>query len=981
MEALEWLAGREDPITYERQIRRMTMLVLARADHMPLNSSRDYDQYPDALAFRIRGICEKLLAHRIESLKRTLKELITALPYAFSQGVISLRQILWGIAEEMDERTLRTAFARELRSALHGAALSKQDLYLVRAYRQFLETGEPGEALGKRWIVMAENDRHAREETRTYLEDPGMHREIPQIYDEIIQLEEVLTILFEGTSRSDIFRKWLKQPVVAKYPAIRDGLHRILLMTDSAHEAATHSPFEKFRTHNEHLMWISETRGLLNKILDDPETPTGDVFDLYHLDRSLGQTLSLLLSDFYHSWNAESLDRLLVMRESADLLSGMLHGLFTNGFISRYVAQWAYLLADPELTLSQLADVVRALHRDVETDFNNWQKRYYDEGHALFDGDSEKIERVLARLRRERFATRAIIDLTEQLRKLVDMGISQMPEQWVRPAEAATVTARRAANPYAEIVHFDDDVTSAETDMQRGRMLYGGKANYLIQMRALGLSVPSGFVIPYYVGRERWHIRDGMNFRKVILEHLSKLERAWSAKTGVTCRFGSTSSADAEPLFLSIRSGSVFVMPGVFETAVALGFTRGTLDWLVAKRGAKAAYSEYMNFIESIAIGLGVSREKLENRIQDFLGGRQITNPGELTEHQTQLLAEHLLDLLREEAVFDEFDRLLDSPSQQLFLLIAKIFESWNSPKAIRYRHEKKYSEDWYTPVTIQAYVFGDADERSGTGIVRTHDLVTGENRLSGDWNPMTEGFYHVQGRVNPLSVEHDLKHSLPDACAALENEANLLARYFGGPQLVEYTIQSGKVWLLQTQRDRGGISETSFAAADFSAVRPVADGINVFGSGAFRGIVVFMSEEILLGSVIRALQENPTLDGIILLKAFITPEDSPDLINARSVLESFGKHVAVLTSRGGVTSHAAVVANMEKIPAIVGAEELDLRDESGETVAIFRQDHAPQHQVLRKLEALTLDLDSGKVYDGALPPCDPSWVGSNPPS
>ncbi len=130
-----------------------------------------------------------------------------------------------------------------------------------------------------------------------------------------------------------------------------------------------------------------------------------------------------------------------------------------------------------------------------------------------------------------------------------------------------------------------------------------------------------------------------------------------------------------------------------------------------------------------------------------------------------------------------------------------------------------------------------------------------------------------------------------------------------------------------------------------------------------------------------QALQENPSLDGIILLKAFITPEDSPDLINARSVLESFGKHVAVLTSRGGVTSHAAVVANMEKIPAIVGAEELDLRDESGETVAIFRQDHAPQHQVLRKLEALTLDLDSGKVYDGALPPCDPSWVGSNPPS
>ncbi|MBU9889916.1 MAG: hypothetical protein KTQ49_08640, partial [Candidatus Omnitrophica bacterium] len=381
-------------------------------------------------------------------------------------------------------------------------------------------------------------------------------------------------------------------------------------------------------------------------------------------------------------------------------------------------------------------------------------------------------------------------------------------------------------------------------------------------------------------------------------------------------------------------------------------------------RGERAAYSAYVNFIESMAMGLGVPREKVEGVIKQFFKKHDAKSPGELDTEQIKGLAEEILGLLKTENLLSHYEDLLENPSQQLFLLIDTIFQSWNSPKAKRYRKEKKYSEDWYTPVTIQAYVFGDADESSGTGIVRTHDLVTGARKLSGDWNPMTEGFYHVQGRVNPLSVEEDLRTSLPSAFGALRRQAFILADHFGGPQLVEYTVQSGVAWLLQTQYDHGSKTETAFPDADFSGTAEVASGNTVYGRGAFRGLAVFSPADILLASVVQSLRKDPDLDGIILVKDFITPEDSPELINAKGVLEAFGKHVAILTSRGGVTSHAAVVANIEKMPAIVGAESLDLRDIDGETIAVFRA----QQETIKKLGVLTLDLNTGKVYRGSFP-------------
>lgn len=965
MNALDWIAQTSDPAAYEREIRHITMLVVDRADNMKLNEKRDYDQYPEDLPKRVREVSVELLSRKISSLKMLLEELITALPYAFAQGAANLHSVLWGIAADMDERTLRTKFARELREALHGPTLSKQDLYLVRTYRLFLETGKATDSvLDQRRIILQREDHEQRILTQRFRNDKKSFSE-PQIYHEIKQIEEVMTVLFEGTSRRDIFRQWMKQPIVDKYPEIRQGLKGILKVRAPGLTLDKLPPMERYQNSKERLLWVAKTRGVIGKILIDPGTPADDMYDLYHLDRSLGETLSLVLADVLGSWDDPSLNTILAIEESADFLALMLNGLFLTGFIGRYTAQWAQLLADPELTLSQLADILRALNRDVATDYNEWQKLYYDEGHEVFDGDLERIERVLARLRRERFATRAIISLTEEMKNLVDREIETVPDQLVRPDAAAQVRALRRSDPYGEIVHFDDFRGASVVDMPRGRMLYGGKANYLIQMRALDLSVPSGFVIPYYVGNENIHISEESGFRRTVAKNIQKLETEWSARTGIPCRFGgATAVQDVEPLFLSIRSGSVFIMPGVFETAVAVGFTRDNLKRLVLKRGERAAYSAYLNFIESMAMGLGVPREKAEEVIKKFFKKHGARSPSELNAEALKLLTEEITNLLKEEKVLGEYENLLENPSQQLFLLIDTIFKSWNSPKAKRYRKEKKYSEDWYTPVTIQAYVFGDADESSGTGIVRTHDLVTGSRKLSGDWNPMTEGFYHVQGRVNPLSVEKDLKASLPSAFEALERQAFILTEHFGGPQLVEYTVQNGAVWLLQTQYDHASKTETAFPDADYGGAVEAATGNTVYGMGAFRGLVVFSSGDILVASVAQALRKNPDLDGIILVKDFITPEDSPELINAKGVLESFGKNVAILTSRGGVTSHAAVVANIEKMPAIVGAESLDLRDIEGETGVFFQGDEEP----FRKLGILTLDLNEGKIYKGSFP-------------
>ena len=247
----------------------------------------------------------------------------------------------------------------------------------------------------------------------------------------------------------------------------------------------------------------------------------------------------------------------------------------------------------------------------------------------------------------------------------------------------------------------------------------------------LGLPVPSAFILPSSMGKSLEIFEEKKkSFEDDILRNLRILEENWSRKMGRPFRYGAIPSdplnPEFEPLFLSIRSGSVFIMPGISETAVAIGFSPEIYEYILKTRGEQAGYKAFISFVESIGVSLGIPREKFENVIQKHISDARNLGLSYVDERILAQIVADMKDILKDGGVFDQFNELYKNPERQLLSLIPIIFQSWNSPKAKRYRQEKGISDDWHTPVIVQAYVFGDRDEQSGSGTALSHDR-TGE--------------------------------------------------------------------------------------------------------------------------------------------------------------------------------------------------------------------------------------------------------------
>ncbi|HQB93695.1 MAG TPA: PEP/pyruvate-binding domain-containing protein [Candidatus Omnitrophota bacterium] len=936
---IRWILKQEDLSAHLDMIFQLSLLLREKKKTLRLNHSRDYEQYPDDLVDQSGNLAAQIFAKTPKSLRRPVKELVLSLPYGAADTFFDLRSVLWGIAEDLDERLLRTKFAAEIRQTLHGASFSYGVLSKVQAYLEFLNTGDTG-GLQRERLFLEERDRELRDEL-VAMTDGGRNKN--EIYSQIRQLEQALVALFEGTSRPDLFERWLQTQTVKELPSLEKALQLVV-------EAYDQSSFERTRK-------IIAARRTVTEILESVNNPLL-MHKLYVIDRSLGQMLSLSLGTFLKEWGETDAD----FQDALTLMAELTDELFDSGFITRYAAQWSDLLNDSELSYSQLLDVINVMQKGIQREFSRWISQYHLAGKFLYGEDHERHERAIALIRKEKFASVAAIDLLEQLKSRTQVQVNQNPDKPVNPEAHRNFIRQKEQDPFGEIAHIDDYRDSHYDYRQHERKTYGGKGTYLMRMNSLGLPVPSAFVIPSYVGRYRFYKQFPEQFQTAIKKHLRRLEEEWSGKKGHPVRYGMAPTPllreDGEPLFLAVRSGAVFIMPGIFETAVAVGFTPEILEYVLETRGAKSGYRAFLGFVESMATSLGVPHDEFEALANRFLGDGKVLKWEDLRESDLSEMVREAYGIMDHYGVKEEFEALHQDVHKQLYFLIEKIFESWGNSKASRYRKEKNISDAWATPVIVQAYVFGDRDEHSGAGIATSHDPYSGDPVFGGEWVPFSQGMNHMQGRVPTRPIETMDSR----VYESLKAGTSLLAAYFGVPQMVEFTVESRKPWFLQTVYDQRVGNTENFPLLDHEKISrtPEGHGNVAYGNeGALRGIVALKPSEVLRGDLVERMARQEKVEAVILVSAFPTPEDSPDLINANRILRAFGKRLILLTSQGGLTSHAAVVANYDKIPTVVSVQGLNvLRDGS----VMFGG------RALREGDLLTVDFGAGDVYAGSLP-------------
>jgi pyruvate,orthophosphate dikinase len=505
------------------------------------------------------------------------------------------------------------------------------------------------------------------------------------------------------------------------------------------------------------------------------------------------------------------------------------------------------------------------------------------------------------------------------------------------------------------------DFSEGNKDMKD---LLGGKGANLAEMTNMGLPVPPGFTITTeaclaYLESDAFPA----GLAEEVEEHLARLEQAMGKRLG-----------DAEdPLLVSVRSGAKFSMPGMMDTVLNLGLNERSLQGLAERSGGDVRFANdaYRRFIQMFGkIVMGVPGEAFERALDE---AKERKGPGA---QDTDLDAEDLRQLIAEFlAIYRQHtgSDFPTDPREQLKLAIEAVFRSWNGKRARDYRRQNKISDDLGTAVNVVAMVFGNRGARSGTGVAFTRDPATGEKVPYGDYLPNAQGEDVVAGIRNTLPLV-ELERLDPTSYAGLREAMDTLERHYRDMCDVEFTIEEGRLWILQTRvgkrtalaewvmaydmLEEGLIDEdaallrvdanrleelfkrvvSSEAAA---RAKPIAHGLNA-SPGAASGKVVFSADE--------AEEWAKRGERVILVRRETTPDDYHGMIASQGIL----------TSAGGTNSHAAVVARGEGIPAVCGADEVKI-DADGRSFSA-------NGTKVAEGDVITIDGFDGAVYVGELP-------------
>ena len=502
------------------------------------------------------------------------------------------------------------------------------------------------------------------------------------------------------------------------------------------------------------------------------------------------------------------------------------------------------------------------------------------------------------------------------------------------------------------------------------RELLGGKGANLAEMTNIGMPVPQGFTISteactrYYEDGEKI----APEIEAEIFEYLAKMEALVGKKFG-----------DKEnPLLVSVRSGARASMPGMMDTILNLGINDDVAATLAAKSGnVRWAYDSYRRFIMMFSdVAMGYDRLKFEAIMDELKEKRGVETDAGLTAEDMQEMVKRF-KVLYKELAGEEFPT---DPKVQLMAAVRAVFGSWMNDRAIAYRRMNDIPSSWGTAVNVQMMVFGNMGDDCGTGVAFSRDPATGENKLYGEFLMNAQGEDVVAGIRTPQTIDqlHETNAAAYDQFAAV---AKNLERHYKDMQDMEFTIEQGKLYMLQTRNGKrtaqaalkvavdmvneglctkeeallkidpnsiNALLHPRFDEAALKKAKPVATGLAA-SPGAGCGAVYFTAEDVK-----KHAKNGPTL----LVRSFTSPED----------IEGMAAAKGILTATGGRTSHAAVVARGMGACCVAGCGALRIyEDEKYLTIGDIRVNEG---------EVMSIDGNTGNVYVGAIPTVDATISG-----
>ena len=495
------------------------------------------------------------------------------------------------------------------------------------------------------------------------------------------------------------------------------------------------------------------------------------------------------------------------------------------------------------------------------------------------------------------------------------------------------------------------------------RFQLGGKGYGLVEMSSIGLPVPPGLIITTEACKQ-YYARGGRVPDGLFDELKTKLEQ-------LETRTGRQLGNPSNPLLVSVRSGAPFSMPGMMDTILNLGLNDDTTETLAQKTGnERFALDAHRRFIQMFGrIALGVNGQKFEDILENHKKRLRVKQDVELSPSDLRMIIQEFKEVTRQASGRD----LPQDPWEQLEMAVEAVFRSWSNPRAVEYRRYYKIADDLGTAVTLQQMVFGNMGQDSGTGVGFTRNPSTGEKKLYGEYLKNAQGEDVVAGIRTPDSLDTmaaDLKSELAGVAEKLE-------QHFKEMQDFEFTVENGKFYLLQTRNGKRTAHAAVKIAVDMAGeklitrdeaivrinpaeidqllhrtvdpnaeVKAIAKGLNA-SPGAASGIAIFDTDE--------AAKLGEEGEKVILVRPETTPED------IRGIIRSQG----ILTVRGGMTSHAAVVARGMGKAAVVGCSSIRLDVDN-------RYFKTPEGTIVKSGELITINGSTGEVLLGSVPMVEP---------
>ena len=504
------------------------------------------------------------------------------------------------------------------------------------------------------------------------------------------------------------------------------------------------------------------------------------------------------------------------------------------------------------------------------------------------------------------------------------------------------------------------------------RNLLGGKGANLAEMTNLGLPVPQGFTVTteacnkYYKDNET--ISD--DIVKQIEVALVKTEKV----TGKT--FGSKEN----PLLVSVRSGARASMPGMMDTILNLGLNDEVVEGLATlTNNTRFAYDSYRRFITMFAdVVMGVDRLKFEHAMDKIKEAKGYEKDTDLTADDLKKLVKDFKAIYKKELKHD----FPQDPRTQLFEAVKAVFRSWNNPRAEVYRRMNDIPREWGTAVNVQSMVFGNMGETSGTGVAFTRNPATGEKALYGEYLMNAQGEDVVAGIRTPSPISH-LKEQNVDLYNQFVAICNKLEKHYKDMQDMEFTIENGKLYMLQTRNGKrtaaaalqiaidlvnegmitkkeallkiepkslDALLHPTFDAETLKKAKVVATGLAA-SPGAACGVIALSPD--------KAKELKKAGNKVVLVRSETSPED----------IEGMAAALGVLTATGGMTSHAAVVARGMGTACVAGCKQLSVREEKKEI--------SLAGQILKEGDYIAIDGSTGKIYAQEIKTCEAEITGN----